>query len=300
MPSRLFSLLLTLSGFVMSMGNAFAADEGKHAEHHALSPDAPVLFSIPLPGNINIPFTNSMVMLFAAICLLTVIIRLGTKKMTLIPGGVQNFLEMVYEMLFNFFVGIMGEKMTKRTFWFMGTAFILILTSNWMGLIPGVGIITYTNDQGVTAPIFRGANADLNATLAMGFIFAILWFYWVFSEIGVKGFLKDTFAPKGTFKGIMLYLLIPIFLMVGLIDILSILLRPITLGARLYGNVFAGEQIVETMSNMTKNPLMSWMPVIPFYFMELLVGLLQAFVFCLLSAVFIGIICNHPGEEEHS
>lgn len=237
-------------------------------------------------------------MLLAAICVIALIIRISTRKMALEPSGAQNFLEMVYEKLFDFLAGLMGEKMTKRTFWFLGTAFILILTSNWMGLIPGVGIITYTNDQGVTTPIFRGANADLNTTLTFGILFALLWFYWVFTEIGVKGFLKDTFAPKGHFKGGMLYMLIPIFLMVGLIDIISIILRPITLGARLYGNVFAGEQIVETMSNMFKSPLYSWMPVIPFYFLELLVGLLQAFVFVLLSAVFIGIICNHDNHEE--
>lgn len=270
------------------------------AEHHGLTPDAPILFNIPLPGGMELPFTNSMVMLLGAVCLIALFVRLATLKMNLIPTTLQNILEAVYEGLFDFFATIMGRKLTERTFWFFSTAFILILTSNWIGLIPGVGVITYTNAAGQTAPLFRGANADLNITLAMGILYFFLWVYWAVTSIGFKGVIKDVFAPKGDSKGKMLILLIPIFLLVGVIDCVSILLRPITLGARLYGNVYAGEQIIETMSMMIKNPYFSWLPVIPFYFMELLIGFLQALVFTLLSAVFLSMICSHATEEgEH-
>lgn len=294
-PAYIFFLLALFS----SAGTSWAAEDGAHM----LSPDAPILFSIPLPGGYELPFSNSMVTLFIVICLLAFVVRICTLKMSLIPSRLQNFLEAVYEGLFGFFSKIMGEKMAQKTFWYISTSFILILVSNWLGLIPGVGIITYTNEAGVASPIFRGANADLNVTLTMGFIFAILWLYWAVREIGWGGLFKDIFAPKGTFKGLMLIMLIPIFLFVGVIDLISIGLRPITLGARLFGNVYAGEQIIETMSQATQdmplNFLYSWMPVIPFYFMELLIGLLQALVFTLLAAVFIKMVCVHDDASGH-
>ena len=289
----LFFLLLL--GFFPA--TALGAEAGAH---HALTPEAPVLFSVPFFG-MELPFTNSMVMLVGVITLLSLIIKLATLKLSLIPSTFQNLLELIYEQLFDFFANIMGKKLTERTFWFFATAFILILASNWLGLIPGVGIITYTNDRGITTPLFRGANADLNITLAMGCLFFLLWIYWGISSLGIKGLLKDIFAPKGDSKGLILLLLIPIFLLVGAIDCVSILLRPITLGARLYGNIFAGEQIIETMSSLVKSPWISWMPVLPFFFMELLVGLLQAVVFTLLCAVFVSIVCSHaehPSDTE--
>lgn len=270
---------------------------------HGLPAEAPILFRIPLPGGYELPFSNSMVTLFIVICVIAIFVRLSTLKMKLIPGGLQNFIEFVYAGLFKFFSNIMGEKMTKKTFWYISTSFILILASNWMGLIPGVGIITYTNAEGIADPVFRGANADLNVTLTLGFIFAILWIYWAVREIGWSGLLKDIFAPKGAFRGFMLAMLIPVFLFVGFIDLISIGLRPITLGARLFGNIYAGEQIIETMAHVTEgmplNFLYSWMPVIPFYFMELLIGLLQALVFTLLAAVFIKMVCVHDDGAEH-
>lgn len=300
--SRLLTIPALFLGFLFSVGTALSAEPGieeleEVVKHHGLTPDAPVLFSIPLPGGASLPFTNSMVMLFAAMCVITLIARLSTSKMKLIPSGMQNLMESIYEALFNFFAGIMGERLTRRTFWFIATSFILILASNWMGLIPGVGILTWTNANGEATPLFRGANADLNITLAMGILYAILWFYWTLTEVGFKNFIKELFAPKGQMERAMTLCLIPIFLLVGFIDCISILLRPITLGARLYGNIFAGEQIIETMSTMIKSPWFSWMPVVPFYMMELLVGFIQALVFTLLCAVFLSLSCTH--EEEH-
>lgn len=295
--SKLATLIACIAGFLASMGTTWAAEA--EGVSHGLPPKAPILFRVPLPGGYELPFSNSMVMLVCVIVLIALFVRLSTLKMSLIPGKLQNLIETIYEGLFNFFANIMGENMAKKTFWFLSTSFLLILISNWMGLIPGVGIIQYTNAEGISQPFFRGANADLNVTLTLGLIFAILWLYWAIREIGFGGLLKDIFAPKGSFKGIMLAMLIPIFLFVGVIDLISIGLRPITLGARLFGNVYAGEQIIETMSHISSNPLIGWLAVIPFFFMELLIGLLQALVFTLLSAVFIKMVCVHDDSPEH-
>ncbi len=89
--------------------------------------------------------------------------------------------------------------------------------------------------------------------------------------------------------------MVVVFIIVGLLEVVSILFRPVSLSFRLYGNVYAGENILESMSNIV--PALSWLIPIPFYFMELLVGIVQALVFMLLTAVFTLLICQH--EEEH-
>ncbi|HSV63442.1 MAG TPA: F0F1 ATP synthase subunit A, partial [Chthoniobacterales bacterium] len=115
---------------------------------------------------------------------------------------------------------------------------------------------------------------------------------------GVGGVLLHIFGPKGESKGIMKVAMVGIFFVVGLLEIVSILFRPISLSFRLYGNVYAGETILESMSTMV--PSLSWLIPIPFYFMELLVGLVQAMVFMLLTAVFTLLIAQHePGHEAH-
>ena len=91
--------------------------------------------------------------------------------------------------------------------------------------------------------------------------------------------------------------MIAVFLLVGVLEVVSILFRPVSLSFRLFGNVFAGENMLETMA--TLSPTMGWLLAIPFYFMELLVGLVQALVFMLLTSVFTLLICQHDEEHGH-
>ena len=182
--------------------------------------------------------------------------------------------------------------------------FIFILSANWLGLIPGVGTIGWGHQTAhgfvVEQPFFRGANADLNLTLAMALVFFACWFVWALQEVGPGGFVKELFAPKGETTG-MLRLLMLVFFAAGLLEIISILFRPVSLSFRLYGNIFAGENMLETMARMV--PGLGWLLPIPFYFMELLVGLVQAVVFTLLCAVFTLLICQHEAANhgpEHS
>jgi F-type H+-transporting ATPase subunit a len=138
-------------------------------------------------------------------------------------------------------------------------------------------------------------------TAAMSFSFAILWLYWALTENNLRGFLAHIFAPKGNFEGVMLMLMIPVFLFVGVLEVISIAIRPVALTFRLYGNIYGGEQTLESLMNLIPTSLqkfLSWLPALPFYFMELLVGFVQALVFTLLCAIFLKLICDH-GEEEH-
>ena len=185
-----------------------------------------------------------------------------------------------------------------RTFWFFGTVFIFILAANWIGLVPGFGSIGWGHDtpEGfvLEQPLLRGANADVNMTLAMALVFFACWIVWGLREQGPVGFAKELFAPKGESTGLLRVLLVVVFFAAGLLEVVSILFRPVSLSFRLYGNVFAGENMLETVAAI---PVIGWVVQIPFYFLELLVGLVQALVFTLLTAVFTLLICQH--HEEH-
>jgi len=245
------------------------------------------------------PITNSMVVTWVVALGLIVFARMATRSMDQVPSGAQNLLEWLIESLYGLLESIIGTHLVKKTFWFFGSIFIFILAANWFGLIPGVGTIGWGHhsDHGfvIEEPLLRGANADLNLTLAMALIFFALWIVWALQEVGVRGVAKELFGMKGEASGVMKILMTAVFLAAVLLEIVSILFRPISLSFRLYGNIFAGENMLETMSRMV--PGLGWLLPIPFYFMELLVGLVQAMVFMLLTAVFTLLICHHeePG-----
>jgi F-type H+-transporting ATPase subunit a len=264
-------------------------------EEHALPQKA-----VEIARPFGFPITNSMVVSWIVAVGLIIFARIATRDMKHVPGGAQNFLEWLVAGLYDFLERIIGPRLVKRTFWFFATVFIFILSANWVGLIPGVGTIGWghqtPNGFVVDQPFFRGANADLNLTLAMALVFFAFWIVWALAEVGPVGFLKELFAPKGESAGLLKVLMIVVFFAAGWLEIISILFRPVSLSFRLYGNIFAGENMLETMSRMV--PGLGWLLPIPFYFMELLVGLVQALVFMLLCAVFTLLICQH--EEKGS
>jgi F-type H+-transporting ATPase subunit a len=247
------------------------------------------------------PITNSMVVSWIVAAGLIVFARVATRNMKRVPGGAQNLLEWLVEGLYAFLQNIIGPHLVKQTFWFFATVFIFILAANWVGLIPGVGTIGWGHPTAdgfaVDQPLFRGANADLNLTLAMALVFFACWIVWALQEVGPGGVLKELFAPKGESTGFLKVLMIVVFFAAGCLEIVSILFRPVSLSFRLYGNIFAGENMLETMSRVV--PALGWLLPIPFYFMELLVGLVQALVFMLLCAVFTLLVCQHEekGKE---
>jgi F-type H+-transporting ATPase subunit a len=256
-------------------------------------------------------FTDSFLVTIIVTVLLILLARWATRNMQLVPSGPQNLFEAIVETLYNTFEGIVGRHMIAKVFPLIATLFIFILSANWFGLIPGVGTVGFGEPDGtplglkeVTEPLLRPANADLNMTLGMAAFFMIWWLFWTFSEVGVIGFIKENFAPKGGLKGAMWLALLPLFIFVGFIEMISIAFRPVSLSLRLFGNIFAGETLLHTMSTLGSGlPIpLNWLSSVifplPFYFLELLVGILQAFVFALLCAVYIRLSTSHEGEEE--
>jgi F-type H+-transporting ATPase subunit a len=244
---------------------------------------------------LGFPVTNSMIVSWIVALGLIIFAQSATRNMKQVPDGAQNFLEWVVGGLYNFIEGIIGSHLTERTFWFFATIFIFILSANWIGLIPGVGSIGWGHETAhgfkIDQPLLRGANADVNMTLAMALVFFALWIYWSFREVGPLGFLKELFGPKGENSGFMKWLMIVVFFAAGCLEIVSILFRPVSLTFRLYGNIFAGENMLDAMARLI--PGLGWLLQIPFYFLELLMGLVQAVVFMLLTAVFTFLMCQH-------
>lgn len=286
--------------------DAAGHDHDAHGdEHHALPLYPVVVFHV-----LGLPVTNSMIITTMVALFLILCTQLAMRSMKAVPDKVehatglfvsQNFWEFLVEGLYGFLEGILGKDLIKKTFWFFGTIFIFILFTNWFGLIPGVGTlgheVTFSDGSHEFRPFLRGGNADLNMTASMALLFFALWTYWALQANGAKGFLAHIFAPKGKTEGFMGLFMILIFFVVGILETISILFRPVSLSFRLFGNIFAGENILESMLNIV--PWLGWIIPLPFYFLELLVGLVQALVFTLLTAVFTYLICHHD-EEHHS
>ncbi len=259
-------------------------------EKHGLSQKA-----VEITRLFDFPITNSMIVSWIVALGLIVLAQVATRNMKQVPDGAQNFLEWLVEGLYKFLEGIIGGHLAKKTFWFFATIFIFILAANWLGLIPGVGTIGWGHQTShgfkIDEPLLRGANADVNMTFAMALVFFACWIVWALQEVGPLGVVKEIFGPKGETTGLLKLLMVFVFFATGCLEIISILFRPISLSFRLFGNIFAGENMMEAMATLV--PGLGWLIPIPFYFLELLMGLVQALVFMLLTAVFTLLICQH-------
>jgi F-type H+-transporting ATPase subunit a len=283
-------------------GLSLAPLRAAEAIPEGMSPKAPTVFHIG-----PFPVTNSMLVTWIVAVAVIAFAQYATRRMQDVPVGAQNFLELLVEGLHDFLEEIVGADLIKKSFWFFATIFIFICFTNWFGLIPGVGTLGWGQDtpQGfeLTRPLLRGGNADLNMTFAMAMIFMLLWFIWALQSNGIWGFILHIFGPKGESQGAVKYAMIVVFFAVGLIEVMSIAFRPISLSFRLFGNIFAGENLLDAMSNTIQHPawakaVFSVLLPVPFYFMELMVGLVQAVVFMLLTAGFTGVICMHEDAHE--
>ena len=251
------------------------------------------------------PVTNSMLTawIFTAviIVLFRLLIRGGAKA---VPDKGQMVIETAIDALKNTLEPIMGARAFKGAFPLLLGIFFYILIMNWSGLLPGVGSVGEVKtlgEQSHFVPFLRPANTDLNTTLALAIISFCAWIYFVFKYAGTKAFLQDTFGNKANRAEVALPIYLALFFVffaVGCIDIVSIVMRLLSLSFRLFGNNFGGEVLLEHMHELAQKlpRIFSWVIPLPFYLLEMLIGLIQAFLFTLLTAVYIGLLTNH--EEE--
>src|SRR5436190_19048777 len=215
------------------------ADAAPHHEEHGLSQ-----YAVKIARPFGLPVTNSMVVTWVVAAGLIIFAQIATRRMQRIPAGAQNVFEWLVEGLSNFLEGIIGPHLVQRTFWFFASVFIFILAANWAGLIPGIGTVgwkvQFADGHSEWRPLLRGANADLNLTLAMALVFFACWIVWAIQEVGVVGFGKELFGPKGENTGFLKVLMIIVFFAAGCLELILILFRPVSLSLRLYGNIFGG------------------------------------------------------------
>lgn len=222
-----------------------------------------------------LPVTNTLVTSWIGVAVICLIAYFGTRRNELIPKGAQNFFESIIEAIYNLVHGITEDrKLTRRVIPIIGTFLIFITISNWIGLFPGVGTLGYYHmgEHGKEfVPFLRSANSDLNMTLALGIISIVVTQFFGIAAIGFFKYSKKFI----NFSGV-----IPFF--VGILELVGEIAHLISFSFRLFGNVFAGEVLLAVIAY-----LVAYAAPVPFYFLEIFVGFIQALVFSLLTLVFI-------------
>lgn len=240
----------------------------------------------------GLPITNTIVNVWLAIGILIIIGVIISRKVSLKPGKMQNFMEFFLEKLLNYFDQITGDrKKTLRFLPLVGSVFFFILLSNWLGLLPGTGSIHFGE-----APLLRPANSDLNLTLAMAVVVVVVSHIVGLITVGVFTHLNK-FIQIGSFIKSLRHGPVAIFtavinLAVGLIEIVSEFAKVLSLSLRLFGNIFAGEVLISVIAG-----IMAVILPAPFMLLELLVGLVQASVFTMLTLVYLTVLSSAPHGE---
>jgi len=263
-----------------------------HAAENGVSPSPYELTNI-----LGLPVTNAILTTWVISLVFILFVRLSVGKPKTIPGKAQAVFESLIEGLRDLLLPIVGKKAFPLAFPLLIGLFLYILIHNWSGLIPGVGVFGFYDDYGHLKYWMRPANADLNSTLGMALVAMIAWLFISLKVSGGKFFIWELFGNKADKKetpGPIYALLIPIFIGVGLIEVVSIAFRPVSLSFRLFGNVFGGENLLTSMTGMAP-----YLIPIPFYFYEVLVGVVQALIFTLLVAIYIGLMTNHDEDHAH-
>lgn len=239
----------------------------------------------------GIPITNTMTAAWATIIVLSLLFFFATRKMQMVPGRLQCLAEAAIEVLLGLSDSIAGKEKSRMFFPLVGSFFLYIMVSNWMGLLPGyttIGLIeTIEGEHGeveqLLLPLFRSANTDLNTTLALAIVSVVATQFYGIRALGTFSYIGRFFTLKG-----------PMDFFVGILETVSEIAKIISFSFRLFGNVFAGEVLLGVMVF-----LVPWVASVPFMGLELFVGAIQAFVFMLLTLVFLTVATTgHGGEHE--
>jgi F-type H+-transporting ATPase subunit a len=254
----------------------------------------------------GIPITNTMIGAWLTILVMGGIAYAATRKMTLVPHGLQNVMETSVEMLLNFVESIAGKENGRKFFPVVATIFIFVIANAWLALFPGfmsIGLWQGHGEEQVLVPFLRGVNTDVNFPLALALISFIFVEYWGFRSHGFIRYMSKFVNVRQYFGGVgqmlrgrvrsgmgMLFSgIIDIF--VGFIEMVSEMVRIMSFTFRLFGNMTAGEILIFSMMF-----LIPWVAAIPFYGLELFIGFVQALIFCGLTLVFL-VMAVTPHEE---
>lgn len=271
--------------------SAVAPAQTTESSEELVPPAAPTLFTV-----LGFPVTNSMICTWIVAAVILVIVRLTTwKGVKEVPTGMQNVMESLVEGWEGLIGDILDKRVARWVFPFATTFFIFIVMSNLVDLVPGVGSIGTWHGEHFT-PFFRPPTTDANLTIAMAGIFLVMSLYWAVRYNGFFGLIKHIFGVKMDTNKFAYPLFFLLFLFIGAMELLSVgFARPVALAMRLYGNIFAGESILDMIfhNNLPLALLLSSF----MYFYETFVCIVQAFVFAMLVVAFVGTLCTHTDEQ---
>ncbi len=247
-----------------------------------ISLSAEKIFDIGPIAVTNSMFTGWIVTIFISLLLLSIVTTL--KKH---PSGIQSLYEMIYGFVYSTVNGVLGKELTEKLFPLFLTLFLFIMFGSWAGLLPGANTIGFFEEsvhtssvpEKVPVPIFRAVTADINTAIALALIVVILIEYLGFRQHGLS-YLKKFFNFSS-----------PVNVFVGILELISEIMRIVTFSFRLFGNIFAGEVILAVMLALTGAYL--GFLVFPFLAFEVFVGVIQALVFVMLTSVFVNLAVEH-------
>ena len=249
-----------------------------------------------------LPVTNSMLAALLSLLIVIGLVLFLKIKKNGVPSGLQNLLEIVVEGATELAESVAGSKQKAMLFLpFILPLFFFILINNWLGLLPGVGSIGFEEGQHFV-PLFRGATADLNTTLALSITALFITHFAGIMIVGLRAHTNKFLAyemflsiPREIKKGNYAAIIVnPIKFFVGIIEFIGEFAKTASLSLRLFGNILAGEILLATMMSIS-----AFILPIPFLFLEIFVGLIQATIFAILSLVFLSIMSeDHEKHEE--
>ena len=242
---------------------------------HGISLKAEELFVI---GGFAV--TNALVLSFIVFVLLGIAAWWLKDRFHLVPGPVQNIIEFGVEKLLGLMDAILGSrKNSEKYFPLVATIFIFILTANWLGILPGVGSLIVNEENHKVVPLLRYPASDINFTLALGIISVVMTNIFGIKVLGLKRHLAKFFNFKN-----------PLTFFIGILELISEFAKVISFSFRLFGNIFAGEVLLVIIFFLAP-----YAAPVPFLFLEIFVGFIQAFVFAMLTLVFIAL---HTAQTE--
>ena len=251
------------------------------------------------------PITNTIIASWLSIIVLVGVFYAITRRIKLVPSRGQSILEAIIGWLLNFCQSVAGEKNGRRFFPVIATIFLFVLANAWLSLLPGFGSITIAGEHGGGVHLLRGANTDINLPLALALVSFVFVEYFGLRSHGLR-YLRKFFSVgqflnsigqlfRGRFKAGLSGLFTGfINIFVGLLELLSELIRIVSFTFRLFGNMTAGEILL-----LIAAFLVPWVLALPFYGLELLVGLVQALIFGGLTLVFVTIAVTSHEAEAH-
>ena len=261
------------------------------------------LFAEPIMQIGKFTITNSLITSWVTVIILVTFFILIGKKIKKVPRGIQNIFEFLLESALNLGDSVTGERKKTEKFLPLTLAlFLFVLVNNWLGLLPGIGTVGFIesgNGHNVFIPLFRGGTADLNTTLAIALIAVVLSHIMGVVAVGAWKHLNkfinlEVFLeiPRKIRKDPAVILINPIKAFVGVVEVIGEVAKIASLSFRLFGNIFAGEVLLASMM-----ALFAFILPLPFIFLEIIVGIIQALIFSMLTLVFMTIATQDHAEN---